>query len=129
MLKPYKVYTYISVNGGPKTEVWGVGYGLTDDELPHTVEVSYTFQEALIKKLPTPYVTTGTTFFRKRPYVKISYSWCQEDEYYNFDTITIERRKEPWTNATLKDIHDYSPADQFIQYLKERGITVCVMNF
>lgn len=125
MLNPYKVYTYISVNGGPKTQVWSVGYGLTEDELPSTVELSYTFSEALTKKLPTPDVTTGTTSFLKRPYVKIQYSWCHEDKYYNFDTITIERRKEPWVEATLKDVHDHSPADQFIQYLKERGITTC----
>ena len=86
MLKPYKVHTYISVNGGSKTKVWSVGYGLTEDELPNTVELSYTFQEALTKELPTPDVTTGTTLFRKRPYVKIQYSWCCEDEYYNFIT-------------------------------------------
>ena len=129
MLKPYKVHTYISVNGGPKNKVWSVGYGLTEDELPNVVEVSYTFQEALTKKLPTPHVITGTTLFLKRPYVKIEYSWCNEDEYYNFDHITIERRKEPWTEATLQDVHDYSTADQFIQYLKERGITTCPMNF
>lgn len=125
MLKPYKVYTYISVNGGSKTQISSVGYGLTEEELPSTFEKSYTFQEALTKKLPTPYVTTGKTSLFKRPYVKIEYSWCHEDQYYNFDTITIERRKEPWANATLKDIHDYSSADQFIQYLKERGMTTC----
>jgi hypothetical protein len=129
MLKPYKVNTYVSVNDGPKYEIWSVGYGLTEDELPRVVELSYTFQEALTKKLLTPCVTTGITFFRKRPYVRIEYSWCQSDDYYNFDHITIERRYEPWTKATLKDIHDYTPADQFIQYLKERGITTCPMNF
>jgi hypothetical protein len=129
MLKPYQVHTYISVNGGPKTEMQAVGYGLTEDELPNTVEVSYTFQEALTKKLPAPNITTGTTIFLKRPYVKIQYSWCNEDEYYNFDKLTIERRKVPWTDATLQDIHDYSTADQFIQYLKERGIATCPMNF
>ena len=129
MLKPYKVHTYISVNGGPKTQVWSVGYGLTEEDLPNTTEVSYTFQEALTKELPTPHITTGTTLLFKRPYVEISYSWCHEDVYYNFDHITIERRKTPWTTATLQDVHDYSTAEQFIQYLKERGITACPMNF
>jgi hypothetical protein len=129
MLKPYKVYTYVSVNGRPKRQLWSVEYGLTDDELPLVVEKSYTFQEALTRKWVTPHITTGKTFLFKRPYVKIEYSWCSEDEYYNFDHITLERRVEPWTNATLKDIHDYSTADQFIQYLKERGITTCPMNF
>ena len=129
MLKPYKVYTYVSINNGPKTRIWAVTYGLTDEELPNTVELSYTFQEALTQSLPAPNITTGTTWLRKKPYVRIQYSWCHEDEYYNFDTITIERRKEPWKEATLKDVHDYTTADQFIQYLKERGITTCPMNF
>ena len=129
MLKPYKVYTYVSVNDGPKRQIQSVGYGLTEDELPSVVQISYTFQEALTQKLPTPHITTGKTLFFKRPYVKIEYSWCTDDEYYNFDRITIERRKEPWTEATLQDVHDYSPAEQFIQYLKERGITTCPMNF
>ena len=129
MLKPYKVYTYVSVNDGPKQKIQSVGYGLTEDKLPNAVEKSFTFQEALTRKWSIPYITTGTTLFRKRPYVKIEYSWCSADEYYNFDHITLERRVEPWTNATLKDIHDYSTADQFIQYLKERGITACPMNF
>ena len=129
MLKPYRVYTYVSVNDGPKRQLWSVGYGLTEEEIPIVIEKSYTFQEALTRKWSTPYITTGTTLFLKRPYVKIEYSWCSEDEYYNFDHITLERRIEPWTDATLKDIHDYSTADQFIQYLKERGITTCPMNF
>ena len=129
MLKPCKVTYYVSVDGGPKRQIQSVGYGLTEDGLPNVVEISYTFHEALTKKLPTPHITTGKTLFLKRPYVKIEYSWCTEDEYYNFDTITIERRKTPWTTATLQDVHDYSTADQFIQYLKERGITTCPMNF
>ena len=129
MLNPYKVYTYISVNDEPLCKVESVGYGLAEDDSLNISETSYTFQEALTKKLPTPHITTGTTCFLKRPYVKITYSWCHEETYYNFDHITIQRCKLPWTDATLKDIHDYSSADQFIQYLKERGITTCPMNF
>lgn len=125
MLKPYKVHTYVFVNDGAKRQIQCVGYGLTEDESLNVSETSYTFQEALTKELPTPYITTGETPFLKRPYVKIQYSWCDEDTYYNFDHITIQRWKMPWTDATLKDIHDYSTAEQFIQYLKERGITTC----
>ena len=129
MLKPYKAHIYVSVNNEPKRQLWYVEYGLTEYELPIVFEKSFTFQEALSHKWVTPCITTGITLFLKRPYVKIEYSWCSEDEYYNFDRITLERRVEPWTDATLKDIHDYSSADQFIQYLKERGITTCPMNF
>ena len=129
MLKPYKVYTYVSVDDEPKRQLWYAECGLTEDEPSIVIEKSFTFQEALVHKWVTPYITTGTTFFLKRPYVKIEYSWCSEDKYYSFERITLERRVEPWNNPTLKDIHDCSTADQFIQYLKERGITTCPMNF
>ena len=125
MLKPCKLYTYVSVNDGPKYQIGSVAYGLIEGKLPVVIEKSFTFQEVLTHKCNDPYITAGATFFLKRPYVKIEYSWCTEEVYYNFDHITLESRAEPWENATLKDIHDHSAADQFIQYLKERGITTC----
>lgn len=129
MLKPYKTKVYVSIDDGPKIDTYGRGYGLTEDDVPSVFSISYTFQEALNAKPLSPDICVGTTLFRKRPYIEVRYDWCDEKRYYNFDKITIERRKEPWRDATLKDVHDYSTADQFIQYLKEHGITTCPMNF
>lgn len=131
MLKPCKVTYYVSVDGRPKRKLWTTKYGLTERELPNSFEYAQSF-ENIIKngnEAFAPDIYTDTTFFRKRPYMKIQYNWDAEERYYGFDTIRIEEYMEPWIKATLKDIHDYTPADQFIQYLKERGITTCPMNF
>lgn len=125
MLTPYKVYIYISVDDAPKVQVMNIGYGLTDRELPCIITSHWSFQEVLTKQLPTPAITIGTTFFRKRPYVQVEYSWDAVDKYYHFDHITIERHYEPWKYATLQDIMKMTDAEDFIQYLKERGMTTC----
>lgn len=125
MLKPYKVYTYISVDGAPKTKIMNVGYGLIDRELPCVITTHWSFQEVLTNELPTSAITIGTTFFRKRPYVKVEYSWDSVNKYYHFDHITIERHYEPWKYATFKEIIEKTDAEDFIQYLKERGMNTC----
>ncbi len=131
MLKPCKVTYYVSINGSPKRKLWTTKYGLTKYELPHSFEYGQSFANIINcgSRAFAPDVYIGTTLFRKRPYVEIRYNRDDEESYYGFDEIRIEERVEPWEQATLKDIHDYSTAEQFIQYLKERGITTCPMNF
>ena len=131
MLKPCKTTYYVSVDGGPKRKLWTTKYGLTQHALPNSFELGHLFSHILNagSRAYVPDIYTDTTLFRKRPYVEIRYNWDDEERYYDFDEIRIEEREEPWTNATLKDVHDCASADQFIQYLKERGITTCPMNF
>ena len=124
MLKAYKVKTYIAVDNKPKEEVFQIGYGLAEEDLPRIVTTTWSFQDCFDKKLPTPAIQSGTTIFRKRPYVEIEYSWDWHCRYYNLDSITIERHYEPYDVTLNELIKDYS-ADQCIQYLKERGMTVC----
>ena len=124
MLKAYKVKTYIAVDGKPKREIFQKGYGLTEEELPRVVTTSWSFQDCFNTPLPTGAIQTNTTFFRKRPYVEIEYSWDWRDRYYKFDTLTIERSYEPY-NITLNELIKEYSADECIQYLKERGMTAC----
>ena len=124
MLQAYKVRTYIAVDDQPKKEIWRIGCGLTEDELPKVVTTTFSFQDCFDKKLPTPAITTHKTFFRKRPYVRIEYDWEDVKYYYDFDSITIERHYEP-DDITLNELFKKYSADQCIQYLKERGITTC----
>ena len=124
MLKAYKVRTYISINNKPKFETFRVGRGLTEDELPRVVTTSWSFQDALNQKLPTPDVKTGTTLFRKRPYITVEETWCDTRRYYNFDALTVERHYEPY-DITLDELFKSYSADECIQYLKERGMTTC----
>lgn len=124
MLKAYKVKTYIAINDKPKRKIREIGYGLIEDELPRVITTLWSFQDCFDKKLPTIGIQSGTTLFRKRPYVEIVYSWDDIDRYYNFDTVTIERHYEPY-DITLDELFKEYSADECIQYLKDRGITAC----
>ena len=127
MLKAYKVRTYIAVDDKPKVELFGIGYGLTDEEVPMVVTTVWSFQDCFDKKLPTCNVTTGNTLFRKRPYVEIEYSWSSIDRHYKFNNITIEKHYEPYS-ITLDELFKEYSADQCMQYLKERGMSICPFN-
>ena len=124
MLQAYKVITYIAVNDQPKKEIWRIGYGLTEDELPRVVTTTWSFQDCLDKQLPTPAIKPYKTLFRKRPYVRVEYDWEDVKYYYDFDSITIERHYELY-DITLDELFKNYSAEQCIQYLKERGITTC----
>ena len=131
MLKPCKVTYYVSVDGSPMRKLWTTEYKLTQHELPNSFEMGHLFEHIINggSRAYAPDIYTDTTLFRKRPYAEINYNWDCSERYYGFKEIRIKECEEPWENATLKDIHDCSSADQFIQYLKERGITTCSMNF
>ena len=124
MLKAYTVRTYIAVNDKPKKEIWDIGSGLTEDELPRVAVTTFSFQDCFDNKLPTSAIETGTTSFLKRPYVRIEYDWADMDCYYNFDSVTIEQHYEPY-DITLDELFKRYSADKCIQYLKERGMTTC----
>ena len=124
MLKAYKVKTYIAVNDKPKKQIFSIGYGLTEGELPDTFTTIWSFKDCFNHKLPTPAVKTDTTLFRKRHYVEVEYAWDDSDRYYNFDSLTIERHYEPY-EITIKELFEDYSADECIQYLKDRGMTTC----
>lgn len=125
MLKPYRRYITVSVDDNPPIRLSYIRCGLIDEELPYVLIKSRSFQEILEDNPLRSYITIGHTFFRERPYVELEYSWRDTEKYYNFDRITIEYHYEPWNDASLKDIMEMSTAEDFIQYLKERGITIC----
>lgn len=127
MLNAYKVRTYITVDDRPKIEVFGIGYGLTGGELPKVIKTKWSFRDCFDKRLPTPSVKTGTTFFGKRPYVEIEYSWCAVDRHYRFNNIIIERHYEPY-DISLKELFEDYSAEDCVRYLKERGMSICHFN-
>lgn len=124
MLQAYIVKTYIAVNDEPKKEIWKIGRGLTEDELPRVVTTTWSFQDCLDKRVPTPAIEPRKTLIRKRPYVRIEYDWEDVKYYYNFDSVTIERHYESY-DITLNELFKGYSADECIQYLKERGMTAC----
>ena len=125
MLKPCKVKTYVSVDGGPKRRLWSVEYKLTERELPNSFEYGVNFSQIVNHQFRIPNVTTDVTLFRNKPYINILYASFDKKRYDNFDELRVEECEELWEDATLKDIYECAPADQCIQYLKERGMTAC----
>jgi hypothetical protein len=124
MLKAYKVKTDISVDDKPMQRVLRIGYGLTEEELPRVATTTWSFQDCLDNKVPTPAVKNDVTLFRNRPYVEIEYEWDHVERYYDFDHLTVERHYEPY-EVTLHELLEDFLAEDVIQYLKERGMTAC----
>lgn len=133
MLKVYHIHDYVSIDGAEWREVGGYGEKAIDGEAETEFRLDNTsFAEAY--EYLTQHLLSGlyidTTFFRKKPIIQVLYNdifgWV---EYRHFDTISYKREYEEWKTVSLEWIMKYLPADQAIQYLKERGITACPMNF
>lgn len=136
MLKVYEVKYYVSIDDGEFRQVeekWCYLYVLRDDNEPKTLFLhTMTFEECYeyIKSKPLYGMNYGKSIFGK-PYIKIMYDWCWDswECYYKFKTISYKRVFKECTNMTLAEIFKNFPADKCIQYLKERGMTACPMNF
>jgi hypothetical protein len=132
MLKVYKVHNYVSidgadwrqVNGGHTTSSAELGSGLLFDNL--------TFDEVreylLYCRLDG--VWNSSTVFINRPAIVVRYQDAWDSVIYkHFKKMSYKREFKEWPDVSLKWIMENLPADQTIQYLKERGITTCPMNF
>ena len=138
MLKVYKVHNYVSIDGSPWREVvWSwispTECKITDKELKGENMLCHTsFDEAYayLQNSPLDGLYASETFWRHQPRIGIRYEDAYDIVYYNhFDTISYNIIYEEWKDVSLQWIMENLPADQFIQYLKERGITTCPMNF
>lgn len=138
MLKVYKVEYYVSIDDGEWREVEeGLHYNyVLKDEAESKEQAilprAMTFQEfyEYIKSNPLYGVNYGKNIFGKQ-YITLMYDWSWDswESYYKFNTISYKRVFKECTNMTLSEIFEHFPADKVIQYLKERGITTCPMNF
>jgi hypothetical protein len=133
MLKVYTLKRWISINHEEWKQVWYDTDVMRDDALPNEVvlvdQVSFDKFYNALRTEPMTHIRAGTTLFCKRPKISIDYDFDRTKRYTCFDTISCKYTYEEVTNASLYDIMRYFSADQTIQYLKERGITTCPMNF
>ncbi len=133
MLKVYNVYEYISVDGGKWRQAGGSGYRITDEELTGRImldNASFDETREYLKNNSNFTMFNDETFFRHKPIIKINYDDCFEYAVYkHFDTLSYKRVYKERTYVTMQWLMEHASADQFIQYLKERGITTCPMNF
>lgn len=82
------------------------------------------------------YACFGKTFFKKKEYVKIRKSSWWSDGYYqlfeedfpnDLHIIHTDYVEVDLNSYTLKDIMDRTKASDFIEYLKDNGLTNCPM--
>lgn len=133
MLKVYNIYDYVSIDGAEWRAVGGYGEKALDGE-PETElyldNASFTEAYEYLSKHHLCGLYISTTVFRKKPVIEVSYNDALDNVVYrHFDTMSYQRVYEEWKNVPLKWLMEHASADQTIQYLKERGITTCPMNF
>lgn len=134
MLKVYHVYDYVSIDGAKWRTVGGYGgYKITDEEVETKLVLdNVSFEEAreFLSQNPLDGVLNDSTLLRNKPTIVVRYQdawdWV---EYRRFDTMSYKREYKEYENVSFKWLTEHLSADQFIQYLKERGITTCPMNF
>lgn len=136
MLKVYSKKYYVSIDGGKWFEVYDgfYPYILRDDKEPTTCHIinDMTFEECwyCLNNNHLCGLRYDKTFFSKKKIIGVmrNWSWNEWDIYQDFNTISYKCVYTERSNVTLEEIFKHFPADQCIQYMKERGMTACPMN-
>lgn len=133
MLKVYKVHNYVSIDGADWRKV-DSGHLITDEEKSNELildKVSFAeAREILSQKNKLYGVWNCSTLILGRPTICVDYSDSWDfAEYTHFNTMSYLRKYEEWTTVPMQWLMEHASAEQLIQYLKERGITTCPMNF
>ena len=133
MLKVYYVRDYVSIDGSEWRRVGMCGYTVTDEEVEDKLvldNVSFDEAREYLSKNILSSVWNDSTFFRHKPTVEVCYTGAWDPvSYRHFNTLSYKRKFEEDKNVSIEWMIQHLSADQFIQYLKERGITTCPMNF
>ena len=132
MLKIYTRKYWVSINNKEWEQVWRGKEIMTDSPPSEAVifdKLSFDECYELLQNVPMYHIRAGKTFFRKRPKVVIEYDYDRIKHYTHFDTISCKVTYEEIKDASLYAIMRYFSAEETIQYLKERGVTTCPMNF
>lgn len=140
MLKVYKVYNYISIDGTAWRRVVRSWMRPTERKISDKpLETQHilcdaSFDEAYHylhnHRVDGAYDSSNYCIGKITPIIRVRYKDAHDDvNYRRFDTMSYKIEYEEWKDVTLKWIMENLPADTAIQYLKERGITTCPMNF
>lgn len=138
MFKIYKVKNYVSVDGADWRRVvfsWFISteYKTSNKSLKtqHILcDVSFNEAREYLQNNSLDGVFNDSTFWKNKPIVSVRYYDADDIvNYRHFNTISYKREYEEWKDVTLEWIIKNLSAEETIQYLKERGITTCPMNF
>lgn len=128
MLKVYNYYAYVSIDGSD----WRMidrAYHIGDDNPSDLLVLdNATFDEVreYLNNNPVFGMHNNCTLFGRKPTIEIGF----DDEifpvkYRYFNTLSYKIVYKEWKDVPLKWLMEHTSAEQFIQYLKERGITTC----
>lgn len=135
MLKVYYEKTYVSLDGEDWLRIGGVDEVIIDEKdfvNDKTIFEDISFDECFefLCKNSIWGLSRDYTVFKKRPVVCVKPSFEFEPHRYTyFDTISCKSIYEEKTNVNLKYVIERFPAEQAIQWFKERGINTCPINF
>lgn len=131
MLKVYRVGSYYKVDDEELTRCGDTGYTIREELTEET--------EICLNKVPWETVrehphlngiVIGETLFRHRPYVEVYENWDEGRRFYqsDFKEFSYVYVYTEWENCSLEWIMQHASADKAIQYMKERGMTVCPLQ-
>ena len=139
MLKIYTITRYYQLDGqdiwfkvGGTSEVLEDRDGLSNEEV---IFDAWSWQELIdyFKEHNLYGFDVGQTLFRKYLYLRcydaddlygLGANFCQGD----FETLTYKRVYTEDKNVSLDHIMKRFPAEQCMQYMKERGLVMCPLN-
>ena len=134
MLKVYRVYNYVSIDGAEWREViWGwcdptktkvSDEPLDTEYLLHNTSFDDAYEYLQNNELDG--LGIDTTYWKEKPIIWVRYEDAWDTvSYKRFNTISYKREYKEWTNVSIDWILKNLSADTAITYLKERGMTVC----
>lgn len=131
MLKVYTVKSFVSIDDGEWQKVGTNGHLVADDATIDCQKIFFkniTFNQCwkLLDSSSFDGIYKDYTLFRRKPciYVKGHNGWIG---YKSFNSISYKYVYEEDHYASLDWIMKHCSAEQCIQYLKDRGMTVCPM--
>lgn len=133
MLKIYEINYHVSINNGPWTRLDAQGFRMFEESqvTPERIKWDNISFAECCAELETTTVTgiyLYSSAFKRKPQICIHYAGDWESTTYkHFGTISFKVTCVEATYYTLANIMKYFPADQTIQYLKERGAFMCPM--
>ena len=133
MLKVYTVVSYVSVDGAKWRLVGHSGWCCTDEDRDVKLILDNASFEEVREYNNTHFldgIWNSNTFWRNKPVIAVKYRDAWDDVVYkSFHTMSYKNVYTEDKNVTLGWMMEHLSADKVIQYLKERGITTCPMNF
>lgn len=132
MLQAYDWNLEIAFDNSHWEDTRYAGWSLENREMPEEViileKASFSDVVNYMIEMNIPCFHIDYTIFKRRPYIRYHRRYTMEEDERIFEKDCkkiscrmVYKKKE----VTLKEIFNNCPAEQAIQYMKERGLTNC----